>query len=57
MEEVQNSCEHCKTLIEYIGDFDEYRGKFNYCPVCGRKINEELPEWKQHLETRFAKVN
>jgi uncharacterized protein YpbB len=22
-----------------------------------RKINEELPEWKQHLEARFAKVN
>jgi len=56
MGEVQNSCEHCKTLIEYIGDIDENRDQLNYCPVCGRKINEELPEWKQHLENRFEKV-
>lgn len=39
LETVENSCEHCKNMVEYIGDFDEYRGVYNYCPVCGRTLN------------------
>jgi|GEM_PF-2582745 len=51
LQEGENGCEYCETLVEYISTFGEYRGKFNYCPVCGRKINQDY----QQMELEFIK--
>lgn len=41
-------------MVEYIGDFDEYRGVYNYCPVCGRMLNYMEVPYEQ-MEKRAKK--
>ena len=33
-------CPYCTGVIEHMGEFNGYRGAFGFCPVCGRKIEE-----------------
>lgn len=35
---MQVGCSYCNGLMEYKGNFNDYRGAYRYCPVCGREI-------------------
>lgn len=34
------NCSYCDGVTEHIDEFNGYRGKFNFCPICGRRIKE-----------------